>query len=220
MIKLPKIRKVALILMSVSSVLLMKVETLAPDLMREAVVVPAIVAPALAVSTHKVSATTTTTKFSLNDALGIKATPRYQGSMRKFLDAMARSESNNISDTVNALGMMGKYQFSVSTLKRLGLNIDRETFLQNEALQDSAMMINLKYNFEHLYPIIRTYNRRWVNGVYVTTSGILAGAHLVGIGGVRTFFYPNLYRFRTVDANGTSVANYMMKFANYRISFN
>lgn len=138
--------------------------------------------------------------------------------MIAFLNAVAMRESRNDPTRVNDIGMMGKYQFSHETIERLGFTVSREEFLADEALQDSIMMANLRYNFQHLYPIIRTYRNTWKDGIYITTAGILAGAHLVGIGGVKTFFHPDQYSFRTVDGNGVSVGDYMQKFANYRIS--
>lgn len=185
---------------------------------REALVVPTLSSPAIAVSSRMNIAPAF--KTELTDVATPAPSPfKRRGSMDAFLNAIALRESNDDPYRVNSLGMMGKYQFSNSTLKRLGYDVSRDDFLNNEALQDSAMMTNLRYNFQHLYPIIRTYRNTWYNGTYITTAGILAGAHLVGIGGVKTFFYPNKYSYRTIDGNGVSVGQYIQKFAGYRISF-
>lgn len=48
--------------------------------------------------------------------------------LEKFLSHMAERESNNTPHIVNQYGMMGKYQFSPSTVKILGFNVSREIF--------------------------------------------------------------------------------------------
>ena len=70
-------------------------------------------------------------------------------------------------------------------------------------------------------PLIRIYNGRWYNDIYVTTSGLLAAAHLVGVGGVNAYFYPDSAQYARVaiqDANGVTAADRLKRFANYRIS--
>lgn len=140
-----------------------------------------------------------------------------QTDLHKFMHQMSMVESNNTLHAVNRFGMMGKYQFSPRTLKAMGIDVSQEEFLRNEELQDSAMVRLMKSNRRALRQIIARYHGKTVNGVYVTESGILAGAHLVGAGGVLAFFYPEKYSYNTVDGNGTSVVYYMNKFANYDI---
>jgi len=202
---------------SLSSIVAMKIHSLPTGNIREAAVVPNFSAPAL--SKASVAKATENSKTSLNAVLNAAPAPfKRRGSMSAFLTAIAKRESNNDPTKVNYLGMMGKYQFSHGTLKRLGYDVTREQFLNDSELQDTAMMDNLRYNYQHLYPIIRTYGNTWKDGIYITTAGILAGAHLVGIGGVKTFFYPDQYNYRTVDGNGVSVGDYIQQFAGYRIS--
>lgn len=145
--------------------------------------------------------------------------PSYRGDLDDFMVKLATIESDNDPRAVNRFGMMGKYQFSPRTLRLMGFKMTKEEFLNNEELQDSALVAYMKENRRILNRIIRKYENTYVNGVYVTRSGILASAHLTGHGGVWAFFDPENHSYATADANGTSVEMYMKKFANYYIGF-
>lgn len=146
-----------------------------------------------------------------------------KGSLSDFLDAVANRESNNNIRVVNRYGYMGKYQFSITTLHALGpqFRISRYRFLRNGDLQDSAMVEYLKQNKRYLQDIIDQYDGTWYDGTYITESGILAGAHLIGPVSVKAFFNPQYrtqnVRTRTKDANGTSVQEYLRAFSGYSL---
>ena len=133
-----------------------------------------------------------------------------------FLRHMARRESDGKKHAVNQFGMMGKYQFAPSTVRILGYNVTKEEFLRNSTLQDSVMVAYMRANYHDLRWFIDKYNGKTVKGVRVTTSGILAAAHLTGSGNVRKWFADDDYEGRT-DANGTSLRQYMKEFSNYEI---
>ena len=137
--------------------------------------------------------------------------------LRAFMQHVGRRESDGHYDAVNRFGMLGKYQFHPATLRSLGIDEDRAHFLASPALQDSAMRQYMRDNRTELRPLIRLYSGTVVHGVFVTESGILAAAHLAGTTGVLTFFHPERYAGKTRDANGTTVAMYMMKFAGYNL---
>ena len=112
---------------------------------------------------------------------------------------------------------LGLYQFHPTTLHTLGIEVSDDEFLGNPQLQDSAMVLYMKDNAKDLRGIIKKYNNTYYNGVFVTKSGILAGAHLVGSVGIMSFFYPERFQYRTVDGNGVHVSQYIKKFANYNL---
>jgi hypothetical protein len=141
-----------------------------------------------------------------------------KGGVKDFMRTMSRIESNHKHDVVNQFGMLGKYQFSPKTIKALGFDISNEEFLNDPQLQDEVMLAFMKNNKQTLKKLIRNYHGQVVNDVLVTEAGILAGAHLVGPGGVLAFFYPEKYPHKTVDGNGTSVVYYMNKFKHYDMS--
>lgn len=134
-----------------------------------------------------------------------------------FMRHMSMVESDNNHQVVNRYGMMGKYQFSPRTLKGLGFNVTKEQFLADPELQDEAMIKLIQNNKRELRPVIRQFVGKTINGVYITESGIIAGAHLVGTGGLLSFFYPEKYSHATADGNGTRVETYLKKFAGYNL---
>lgn len=146
-----------------------------------------------------------------------------------FMDSLAMRESNNTPTAVNRFGYMGKYQFGLRTLHGLGpefRGITRNQFLSNGELQDSALVSYLRMNKQMLADLIINYDGRYINGIYITESGILAGAHLVGPHGVLAYFDSTYtivrngrsVRPKTIDGNGTSVEEYLKEFSGYSLT--
>lgn len=136
--------------------------------------------------------------------------------LEKFLAHMARRESNNTSRIVNQFGMMGKYQFSPSTIRGLGFRVSQSQFLKNTELQDSVMVAYMRSNKRDLRYLIDRYEGRKYKGVKITEAGLLAAAHLGGSGSVVKWFSDGSYQGK-MDANGTSIRNYMMEFGKYNL---
>jgi hypothetical protein len=64
---------------------------------------------------------------------------------------------------------------------------------------------------------IKRFDGRYIGGVKVTESGILAAAHLAGAGNVKKFLRSyGAEGFK--DANGTSIRYYLKKFSGYDTS--
>ncbi len=132
-----------------------------------------------------------------------------------FKEALAFKESQGKYDRVNSLGYLGKYQFGKSTLK--DLNINPKGFLKNPLLQEKAFLANLEKNKWILRKEIKKYSGKWINGVKITESGILAAAHLGGAGAVQQFLWS--YGQKTMqDAYGTKIEHYLRKFSGYDLS--
>ncbi len=133
-----------------------------------------------------------------------------------FREALAFRESRGNYFVINQLGYMGKYQFGRSTLRQIGIN-DTEVFLNDPILQESAFKVYTAHNKWFLRNEIKRYSGKYVNGVLITESGILAAAHLAGPGNVRKFLRSGGdYAFE--DANGVSVRYYLRKFSGYDTS--
>lgn len=64
---------------------------------------------------------------------------------------------------------------------------------------------------------LNEYINKRINGVRITESGLLAGAHLVGVGGLEKYLKSN-GKNDVKDGNGTRVSYYIKKFANYDVS--
>ncbi len=153
--------------------------------------------------------------------------PDDRGDLYVFMGAMAERESLNTPTVVNRYGYLGKYQFSPKTLWALGrrFRVTEQQFLGTEALQDSAMVQYLLDNRTIIQDLIVRFDGRWYRGLYITESGLLAGAHLVGPHGLRAFLDPTYamvrngtrYRPRIIDGNGVHVGVYIEQFSRYAL---
>jgi hypothetical protein len=126
-----------------------------------------------------------------------------------FLNAIGTRESNNAYNAVNTIGFSGKYQFGKLALEdggyikpgasRLGTNAQvlgnpdnwtgkdgirsQEDWLNSPEAQEAAMIVLANSNK-------RTLER--INGIkpgddFQTQAGMMAGAHLLGAGGIRNW---------------------------------
>ena len=145
--------------------------------------------------------------------------------IKKFLNALAKSESSMNPNNINDLGYIGKYQFGEMALKDLGLDsvINTEKFRENpkifpEREQDRAMVKLLKLNKGYLGDYIEKYNNKIIGGVRITKSGLLAGSHLVGASYVKKFLDSN-GRYIPKDGNDVPVTVYIKKFGGYDVRF-
>jgi hypothetical protein len=136
--------------------------------------------------------------------------------VEQFMRKVAIIESGGNYKVVNEFGMMGKYQFSPSTVRALGFKTDNKTFLNNPNLQDTVMVAYMKANHHELKRYIDRYNGKTFKGIKITRAGILAGAHFAGSGGVVQYFNSD-DKYGTVDARGTSVRKYMAYFSNFTL---
>ena len=136
-------------------------------------------------------------------------------SHQAFLDAIGFRESGNRYDVVNRYGYMGKYQFGKKTLKGLGIKVTQDEFLNSPYIQEKAMYALLRQNKRSLRKYIEKYNGKYVHGVLVTESGLLAAAHLGGAGSVKKWFRTGKVR---KDGNGVKITSYMKQFGGYDLN--
>lgn len=133
-----------------------------------------------------------------------------------YKEAIAFKESQCKYRKINSLGYLGKYQFGTETLKTVGIN-DRNQFLNSPKMQERAFVALLSKNKWELRDEIAKYEGQIISGIRVTESGILAAAHLGGVGSVKRFFKHNGNRYFK-DAYGTSIRSYMRDFGGYETS--
>lgn len=131
-----------------------------------------------------------------------------------FLQAIGHRESGNRYDIVNTYGYMGKYQFGKSTLKGLGFDVTADEFVNSPYIQEKAMHTLLLHNQKKLRKFIEEYEGKYLHGVFITESGVLAAAHLAGAGNVKKFFRKG-YEFK--DGYGTKMTSYMTQFSGYTL---
>lgn len=137
-----------------------------------------------------------------------------QDELNDFLGELAYHESRNRYTVVNRYGYMGKYQFGMTTLKGLGYNVSRNEFLNSPFLQEEAMLKLLDHNRDILTNYINRYDGKYVHGIKITESGILAAAHLVGPSRVKNFLYTGKVY---TDGNNTPVTRYLTTFQGYQL---
>ena len=76
------------------------------------------------------------------------------------------------------------------------------------------MHLNLLYNQTYLKEYIEKYDGKFVHGILVTKSGILAAAHLGGCGSIIRWIKTGYSR---KDLLGTSITSYIKKFSGYSL---
>jgi hypothetical protein len=136
--------------------------------------------------------------------------------IEQFMQKIAAIESGGNHRVVNQYGMMGKYQFSPTTVRMLGFRHSKHEFLQNPHLQDTVMLQYMRVNEQELEALIARYEGQTIKGVKITRASILAGAHFAGSGGVRRFL-TNAGDEGTIDGNGMRLPVYMNKFKNFHL---
>ena len=133
-----------------------------------------------------------------------------------FKEAVAFKESQGKYKKINTLGYIGKYQFGIETLKSIGIH-DSLHFLNNPKLQEKAFVTLLAKNKWQLKDEIEKYRGKVIHGVKITESGLLAAAHLGGVGSVKKFLKSN-GKFNSKDQYGSTVASYLEEFGGYETS--
>lgn len=170
--------------------------------------------------TPKVNFATTITKIEI-----VELKPKLEVDVKlsaikdtnKFLNDIGFKESSNRYKIVNQYGYLGKYQFSRKTLNDIGFkHVSNREFLASPQIQEKAMRILLEQNKFNLRHQIKKYDGKIVKGVLITESGILAAAHLAGVGNVKEWFKTGK-EFR--DGNGTKLTTYLKTFAGYKLDF-
>lgn len=138
------------------------------------------------------------------------------GSFDTLLRKLAERESGSNPRAVSPSGgHFGKYQFSPATLRFIGFPVSMVAFMDNERLQDSAVAKYMRVN-ARILDIDSSSYRDTVGSVEVTTSGILAAAHLGGAGAAKKWMVTN-GRYNPADTLGTDLEDYARRFSGYKV---
>jgi hypothetical protein len=133
-----------------------------------------------------------------------------------FMDIIGQLESGGEYNKINNFGMLGKYQFSSTTIKYLGFDVSPDEFLRDPVLQDSVMVEYMKHNYENLKDLIDEYDGVEQNGIILNRAAILAGAHFAGAGGIKS--YIRSPRFSNIrDSNNMTVDKYISSFQDLNL---
>jgi len=162
-----------------------------------------------------------------------------------FLIALGNRESSGDHTVMNKYGYVGLYQVGEEALhdvgvyyetKKTGINYKKNDwvgyvsdknkygitslwdFMHSRSKQKAVQIDFKKKHWQYLMNLnLIKYIGKTINGIPITQSGLLAGAHLVGPGGIRDFLRSN-GKNDVTDANGTPVSSYIKNFAGYDIA--
>lgn len=130
----------------------------------------------------------------------------------EFKEKLGLLESSGRYHITNRSGRyLGKYQFGELALSDIGYDYSPEQFLSSMYLQERALYEYLKANRRYLSRELERFVGKTINGIKITTPGLLAAAHLGGAGSVKKFLYSGEV-FR--DGNGTSIIKYLREFSD------
>jgi Ca2+-binding RTX toxin-like protein len=96
----------------------------------------------------------------------------------------------------------------------------KEQFLANPSAQDKAMTAHMSVLDGQLaYYDALKYDGQTINGIAITVSGLLAGAHLVGSKALGTWLNSGEQGAVPKDGNSTLVTEYLRNFSGYATPF-
>ncbi len=141
----------------------------------------------------------------------------------QFLEALASHESSGMYDVTNGQ-YLGRYQIGNDVFndigfkdgdqwsdlaRALGVN-DRDSYLNNQTAQEVAILFALRWDYYYVLDNGDTARiGEYVDGVKVTTSGLVAAAHLVGHNDLHRAFSGEQSWNDTRDGNKVKASTYM-----------
>ena len=151
----------------------------------------------------------------------------------EFAIAIRERESSNNYQIVNVYGYLGAYQFGMARLCDLGYTerkagttgysnpafqwragYSKEYFLNNPDFQDRIFKQHCQDLIKRIKASLSDYLGKPINGTEITLSGLVAGAHLGGMGGISNYLKGLC---DSNDAMGTKVSDYIKAFAGYNL---
>jgi len=155
-----------------------------------------------------------------------------KGYFNDFRDAIGYRESGNKYDAVNSYGYVGRFQFGKDRLWDLGISLNgrkpsgwkwntrvkvtTKQFLADEKLQDTLFSLHVDMLMDIVKRRFIDYLNRKIGGIMITESGLVAGMHLKGEGGVKQFLESGK---SNADGYGTEITEYIDKFSSYCLRY-
>lgn len=158
----------------------------------------------------------------------------------EFLEKVAAKESGGRYDVTNSLGYLGKYQMGEPALIDSGYYQkdgtrkndwagtwtgkdgvrSKDDFLGSPTAQEHAIGDYMKVQWGYIrhYGLDKHVGQTLSDGVKITESGLLAGAHLLGVGGLKDYVTSN-GKIDGKDGNGTPISSYVKKFGDHETPF-
>ncbi|MBE9108258.1 VWA domain-containing protein [Nodosilinea sp. LEGE 07298] len=158
---------------------------------------------------------------------------------QSLIDAIGFRESSNNYKAENRAGFIGRYQFGEPALidakyyfsdgtsnndwkgAWTGKNgaTSKQVFLDSPIIQDLAFRdwLNVLNGYLNSFDL-KKFDGQNFNGIEISISGMLGGAHLVGIGGLRNYLNSG-GDFIPKDGNRTPITEYLKLFHDYETPF-
>ncbi len=154
-----------------------------------------------------------------------------------FLHDLAMTESSMKPSAMNGPGYAGLFQLGEAALIDAGYYIKDGTkkndwqgsftgknginslsdFKNNPDAQVKAVVDYQKQSWKVIQSLgLDKYIGKTINGVQITQSGLIAGAHLVGYGGLKSYLSSN-GTIIPKDGNETAITSYIKKLGGYTI---
>jgi len=152
-----------------------------------------------------------------------------KGDYKDFIQALGARESGNKYDIENAFGFLGRWQFGKARLYDAGYSLNnyspkfepKKHLISKKYFLDNVGNIQDKVMLWHVYDLVAQIEKKFpdslnktVNGIKITLSGLVGGAHLKGMGGVKRFLKGD----DNADAMGTKISEYIKKFSDYSLA--
>jgi len=163
----------------------------------------------------------------------------YKGNYEDFLRALGYRESSGRYNIENRYGYLGKYQMGEMALKDAGyykgdstprINDwigewtgkdgvwSKEDFLNNPQAQENAIREFHRKVWKYIKALgLDKYVGKTVAGIKITESGLIGGAHLVGVLNLKRFLHSN-GQIIPKDGNGVPVTHYIELLNGYDVS--
>jgi len=148
----------------------------------------------------------------------------WKGVLGSWLKALGHRETRNDPSKYNKYGYIGEWQFGKAALEYTGYGHITYADFKNDPLvfgieaQYDAMIKFTKANRRALRKYIRKYEGTEINGIVITESGILAGAHIGGAGGMQKYLDSGGNK-NPSDKFNTSIEDYLKEFSGYKLKF-
>ncbi|MBR1424132.1 hypothetical protein IJ579_01050 [bacterium] len=160
-----------------------------------------------------------------------------QSNSKQYFERLGRRESSGKYGALNYAGYLGKYQMGEAAMVDAGYykkngnyNNDwsgqftgkdgvysKEDFLKNQQAQENAVRDYSKKVWGYIKNTASKYDGEIINGIPMTQSGMLAGAHLVGQGALLKYLNSN-GKYIPKDGNGVSIEEYIKNMGNYPVT--
>lgn len=160
------------------------------------------------------------------------------GTCADFLNALAQRESSMNASAVNKYGYVGLFQMGEASLIDAGYYKPDGTgandwrgawtgkdginsladFKANPQAQISAVTAYEAKQWSYIQSQgLDQYIGRTIGGVEITRSGLIAGAHLVGVGNLGKFLWSNGATV-PIDGNHVPISQYIAQFGGYQLT--